>query len=43
MSAIFFGLVGLEDLAAILLYIGIALTLWATVLYGRTAVQQLST
>jgi len=43
MSAIFFGLVGLQDLAAILLYVGIALTLWATVLYGRTAVQQLST
>jgi len=43
MSAIFFGLTGLEDLAAILLYVGIALTLWATVLYGRTAVQQLST
>jgi cardiolipin synthase (CMP-forming) len=43
MSAIFFGLAGLEDLAAILLYIGIALTLWATVLYGRTAVRQLST
>jgi len=42
MSAIFFGLVGLEDLAAILLYIGIALTLWATVLYARTAVRQLS-
>ena len=42
MSAIFFGLCGLEDLAAILLYLGLALTLWATVLYGRTAVQQLS-
>jgi cardiolipin synthase (CMP-forming) len=42
MSAIFFGLCGLEVLAAILLYVGLALTLWATVLYGRTAVQQLS-
>ena len=43
MSAIFFGLVGLKDLAAILLYVGLGLTLWATVLYARTAVQQLST
>jgi cardiolipin synthase len=43
MSGIFFGLCGLQDLAAILLYIGMGLSLWATVLYGRTAVQQLST
>ena len=43
MSGIFFGLCGLRDLAAILLYIGLGLSLWATVLYGRTAVQQLST
>ena len=42
MSAIFFGLCGLQTLAAVLLYVGLALTLWATVLYGRTAVQQLS-
>jgi cardiolipin synthase len=42
MSAIFFGLAGLEVLAGILLYIGLALTLSATVLYARTAVQQLS-
>jgi hypothetical protein len=43
MSGIFFGLCGLQDLAAILLYVGMGLSLWATVLYGRTAVQQLST
>jgi len=42
MSAIFFGLVGLKTLAAILLYIGLALTIWATVLYARSAVGQLS-
>ena len=42
MSAIFFGLTGLTDLAAILLYIGLGLTLWATVLYARTAAEQLS-
>ena len=42
MSAIFFGLCGLEVLAEILLYIGLALSLWATVLYGRSAVRQLS-
>ena len=43
MSSIFFALVGLEDLAAILFYVGLGLTLTATVLYARTAVQQLST
>ena len=43
MSAIFFALVGLDHLAEILLYIGLVLALWATVLYARTAVQQLST
>ena len=42
MSSIFFGLCGLEDLARWLLYLGLALTLWATVLYGRSAVRQLS-
>jgi phosphatidylglycerophosphate synthase len=42
MSAIFFGLCGLQVLAAILLYIGLALSLSATVLYGRSAVRQLS-
>ena len=35
MSAIFFGLCGLEDFAAILLYIGLVLAIWATVLYIR--------
>ena len=42
MSAIFVGLVGLKVVAQILLYIGLVLTLWATVLYARTAVRQLS-
>jgi cardiolipin synthase len=42
MSAIFFGLVGLKTLAEVLIYLGLALTLWATVLYARTAVEQLS-
>jgi CDP-diacylglycerol--glycerol-3-phosphate 3-phosphatidyltransferase len=41
MSAIFFGLCGLDDLAAVLLYLGLALSLWATVLYGRSAMRQL--
>ena len=35
MSAIFFALCGLEDFAAILLYIGLVLAIWATVLYIR--------
>ena len=35
MSAIFFALVGLEDVAEILLYMGIVLLIWATVLYIR--------
>jgi phosphatidylglycerophosphate synthase len=42
MSSIFFGLCGLKVLAEILLYIGLALSLTATVLYGRSAVRQLS-
>jgi phosphatidylglycerophosphate synthase len=42
MSSIFFGLVGLTRLAEILIYLGLVLTLWATVLYARTAVEQLS-
>jgi cardiolipin synthase len=42
MSALFFGLVGLKTTAAVLIYLGLALTLWATVLYARTAVEQLS-
>ena len=41
MSSIFFGLCGLEDLGAILLYVGLFLSIWATVLYGRSAVHQL--
>jgi cardiolipin synthase len=35
MSAIFFALVGLEDLGEILLYIGLVFAIWATVLYIR--------
>jgi cardiolipin synthase len=42
MSAIFFGLVGLKTTAEVLIYLGLGLTLWATVLYARTAVEQLS-
>jgi cardiolipin synthase len=42
MSAIFFGLVGLKTVAEVLIYLGLALTLWATVLYARTALEQLS-
>ena len=41
MSAIFFALCGLENPAAVLLYVGLALAIWATVLYGRSAVRQL--
>ena len=42
MSAIFFGLCGLQTLAEVLLYIGLVLSLTATFLYGRTAVRELS-
>jgi cardiolipin synthase (CMP-forming) len=42
MSAIFFGLVGLKTLAEVLIYLGLVLAIWATVLYARTAVEQLS-
>jgi CDP-diacylglycerol--glycerol-3-phosphate 3-phosphatidyltransferase len=42
MSAVFFALCGLQVLSEILLYVGLALSLLATVLYGRSAVQQLS-
>jgi phosphatidylglycerophosphate synthase len=35
MSALFFALVGLEDPAEVLLYLGIALSVWATALYIR--------
>jgi CDP-diacylglycerol---glycerol-3-phosphate 3-phosphatidyltransferase len=41
MSAIFFGLVGLETLAAVLLYIGLVLSYSALVLYVRDARAQL--
>jgi cardiolipin synthase len=41
MSAIFGGLVGWTGVAEILLYIGLVLSYYATVLYGRDAVRQL--
>ncbi len=41
MGAIGLGLCGVTGIAAILLYIGLALSLWATVLYGSSAVAQL--
>jgi cardiolipin synthase len=42
MSGIFFALCGVKTLAEIFFYAGLALTIWATVLYARTAVEQLS-
>jgi CDP-diacylglycerol--glycerol-3-phosphate 3-phosphatidyltransferase len=41
MGALFFGLCGLRTAAAVLLYIGLFLALWATALYGRSAASQL--
>jgi cardiolipin synthase len=41
MSAIFFGLVGLKTLAAVLIYIGLVLSYYAVVLYVRDARAQL--
>jgi cardiolipin synthase len=41
MSAIFFALVGLETLAAVLLYIGLALAWYAVALYVRDGLAQL--
>ena len=35
MSAIFFALVGLEGLGEVLLYLGVVLSIWATILYIR--------
>lgn len=42
MSAIFFGMCDLQTLAAILLYLGLALAFWATWLYGRSASRQIA-
>jgi cardiolipin synthase len=42
MSALFFGLCGLTTLAAVLLYLGLFLSLTATVLYARDARAQIS-
>ena len=41
MAAVFLGLCGVEDVAAWLLYAGLALSIWATVLYGASAARQL--
>ena len=41
MSAIFFGLVGLKTLAAVLVYIGLVLSYYAVVLYVRDGLAQL--
>jgi cardiolipin synthase len=38
MSAIFFGMVGLQTLGEVLLYIGLVLALWATALYVRDGI-----
>jgi len=42
MSALFFGLCGLDTFAAVLLYIGLVLAFWATWLYGQSASQQIA-
>jgi cardiolipin synthase len=42
MSAVFFALVDLETLAKVLLYVGLALTLLATVMYAASARRQLA-
>lgn len=42
MSALFFGLVGLTTTAAVLLYVGLAMALVATVEYARSARRQLA-
>jgi len=41
MGAIFLGLCGVREIGAILLYIGLVLVIWATVLYIRDAARQL--
>jgi cardiolipin synthase (CMP-forming) len=41
MSGIFFGLVGLRTLGAVLLYVGLALAIFATVQYFRSGIAQL--
>ncbi|HEY8584175.1 MAG TPA: CDP-alcohol phosphatidyltransferase family protein [Capillimicrobium sp.] len=41
MSAVFFALCGMETFAEVLLYVGLALALWASVLYARSAMAQL--
>jgi len=42
MSALFFGLCGLQTFAAVLLFIGLVLAFWATWLYGRSASRQIA-
>jgi len=41
MGAIFLALCGVQTVAEVLLYVGLVLALWATVLYGVSAVRQL--
>jgi phosphatidylglycerophosphate synthase len=41
MGALFFGLLGLKRAGAVLLYMGLVLSLWGTVLYSRSAIAQL--
>jgi cardiolipin synthase len=42
MAALFFPMTGLQTLGEVLLYIGLALALWATVLYARSGIAQLA-
>jgi len=41
MAAVFLALCGVEDVPTWLLYVGLALSIWATVLYAASAVRQL--
>ena len=41
MSSFFFAMCGLPTLAEVLLYVGLAMALWATVLYARSALEQM--
>jgi len=41
MSSFFFAMCGLRTFADVLLYVGLAMALWATVLYARAAIAQI--
>jgi cardiolipin synthase len=41
MGSFFFAMVGLQGFARVLLYIGLAMALWATALYMRSGAEQL--